>query len=108
MFMAKQALSVTLEESNILWLRARARSGRARNLSDALDGIVTAARRGGGTDGARTVVGTIDIAATDPDLTTADAAIRSAVDAWLAHAGDPPAPRPPARRRAKPRAARRG
>ena len=73
MFMPKQAVSVTLEDDNILWLRGRTRAGGRRSLSDLLDAIVTEARLGGrGPGESRSVVGTVDIAASDPDLTGAD------------------------------------
>lgn len=83
MFMPKKPLSVTLEEENILWLRGQALAGKQRSLSEALDVVVTAARqhRFGATP--RSVVGTLDIAADDPDLLGADAAMRGLVDASL-------------------------
>ena len=60
MFMAKQAVSVTLDRENLLWLRARAGALKRRSLSDALDALVTAARQGGGAASpARSVVGTV-------------------------------------------------
>ena len=72
--MPKKALSVTLEESNLLWLKGRAAVTKRRSLSEALDELITAAREGGhGAVAARSVVGTIDIAAGDPKLETADA-----------------------------------
>lgn len=83
MFMPKKPLSVTLDETNILWLRGRARSGKERSLSEALDGVVTAARQSGYGGEMRSVVGTIDLSPEDPDLTTADAALQAMFDAWL-------------------------
>jgi hypothetical protein len=77
MFMPKKPLSVTLDEANLLWLRGRAAGRKKRSLSDALDEIVTAARRGGaGADASRSVAGTIDLAADDPNLEAADAAVQ--------------------------------
>ena len=74
MFMPKKPLSVTLEESNLLWLKGRAAATKRRSLSEALDELITAARAGGhGAVTARSVVGTIDIAPGDPRLETADA-----------------------------------
>src|SRR4051812_4539829 len=73
MFMPKKPVSVTLEADNLTWLRARTLSGKGRSLSDTLDEVVRAARVGGGPGEVRSVVGTVDIAATDPDLTGADA-----------------------------------
>jgi hypothetical protein len=85
MFMPKAPVSVTLDVDNLLWLRARAVSRKRRSLSDALDEIVTAARTGAlGVQASRTVVGTIDIAADDPDLLRADAYIRQEMEASLA------------------------
>jgi hypothetical protein len=84
MFMPKRPLSVTLDENNLLWLRGRAALTRRRSLSDTLDDIVTAARTGGhGAIASRSVAGTIDIADIDPGLDTADAYIRSTVQASL-------------------------
>jgi hypothetical protein len=84
MFMPKQPLSVTLDQSNLLWLRGRAAGRKKRSLSDALDEILTEARLGGkGGDPVRSVVGTVDIAGDDPALERADAAIRSLVDQSL-------------------------
>ena len=78
MFMPKTPLSVTLDEANLLWLKGRAAGRKKRSLSDALDEILTEARRGGhGGDTPRSVVGTVDISADDPDLEWADAAIGS-------------------------------
>lgn len=88
MFMPKQPISVTLEEDNILWLKGRAHAAKRRSLSDALDQVVTAARTLGQAAGARSVAGTIDIAASDPGLTSADAALRRMFDVSLT-----PAPR---------------
>jgi hypothetical protein len=84
MFMPKQPLSVTMEEENILWLKGRALAGKQRSLSEALDRVVTAARTRGDAAGARSVVGTVDIAAGDPALLGADAAIRALFDASIA------------------------
>ena len=72
MFMPKQPLSVTLERDNLLWLRGRVAAGKRKSLSDALDEILTTARLGGHAADARTVVGTVDIAAGDPGLEQAD------------------------------------
>jgi hypothetical protein len=73
MFMPKQPLSVTLDESNLLWLKGRAAATKRRSLSEALDALITSARTGGhGATEARSVVGTIDIAPDDPTLAGAD------------------------------------
>jgi hypothetical protein len=80
MFMPKKPLSVTLEDSNLLWLKGRAAAMKRRSLSEALDALITAARTGGhGAVAPRSVVGTIDIAPGDPALETADAYIQETV-----------------------------
>jgi hypothetical protein len=84
MFMPKKPVSVTLEESNLLWLRGRAAARHKRSLSDTIDEVLTEARRGGrGADAGRSVVGTIDLAADDPNLDKADRAIAALFDASL-------------------------
>jgi hypothetical protein len=84
MFMPKQPLSVTLEETNLLWLRGRAASTKRRSLSEALDDLITAARTGGhGASAARSVMGTIDIAPEDPLLEQADAHLQAMFAASL-------------------------
>jgi hypothetical protein len=72
--MPKRPLSVTLEDANLVWLRGRAAATGRRSVSDLLDAILTEARIGGQMAGvpSRSVVGTIDIAADDPDLQRAD------------------------------------
>jgi hypothetical protein len=85
MFMPKTPLSVTLDQANLLWLRGRAAGRKKRSLSEALDEILSEARRGGhGADAARSVMGTVDLADDDPGLERADAAVRSLVDESLA------------------------
>lgn len=79
MFMPKKPISVTLEESNLLWLQGRAASTKRRSLSEALDAVLSAARAGGaGGDTVRSVAGTVDISEDDPDLLMADAAVTAA------------------------------
>jgi hypothetical protein len=77
MFMAKRPLSVTLDAANLVWLRGRAAATGRRSVSELLDAIVTDARLGGRQPDvpSRSVAGTIDIAADDPDLDGADALI---------------------------------
>lgn len=77
--MPKKAISVTLDAGNIVWLKGRAGASRVRSLSELLDQIVTAARAGDAGP-YRSVVGTIDIDAGDPDLTKADASVRAIFD----------------------------
>jgi hypothetical protein len=81
MFMPKTPLSVTLDDANLLWLKGRAAGRKKRSLSEALDDILTEARRGGaGADAPRSVIGTVDIADDDPRLDRADASVRSLFD----------------------------
>ena len=74
--MPKKPVSLTLDEANLLWLRGRG-YGRG-NLSAAIDDLISEARAGrlGDTMKVRSVVGTIDLAADDPRLERADAAVR--------------------------------
>ncbi len=82
--MPKKAVSLTLDEANLLWLKGRG-YGHG-NLSAAVDDLITAARAGqlGAATAARSVVGTIDLAADDPRLERADRTVRDLVAASLA------------------------
>jgi hypothetical protein len=84
--MPKKAMSVTLDETNVLWLRARARMKPGNNVSEELDRLITAARfgKGGAPPEARSVVGMVDLS-DDPNLEKADAALRELFDEWLAN-----------------------
>jgi hypothetical protein len=84
--MTKRGISVTLHEENLLWLRSRTVATKARSLSDTLDRLVTAARTSRDVPAAavRSVVGTVDIAADDPNLERADDDIRDIVTGSLA------------------------
>lgn len=75
--MPKQPISVTIDTENLIWLKARARSGQARSVSDVIDRLVTGARTGGTGGEARSVVGTIDVDPSDPLLLKADEAVRA-------------------------------
>jgi hypothetical protein len=102
----RKAISITLAEDNLLWLRGQAaRSGKG-SVSEILDRIVSDARASGRTDPAavRSVAGTVDLPDDDPDLEHADAYIRSL---FIASGRQPllVRERPPARARGK---ARRG
>ena len=79
MFMSKRAVSLTLDEANLVWLRGLTVRSGARSLSQTVDQIVTAARAqpGGASRAVASVAGTIDLPADDPHLERADAAIRS-------------------------------
>src|SRR5262245_36828560 len=76
--MPKRGISVTLSDSNLLWLKARTQAAKARSLSETLDGLITEARLAGQIPQAlvRSVVGTVDVAADDPNLERADIYIR--------------------------------
>jgi hypothetical protein len=103
--MPKRPLSVTLDADNIRWLKSRAGASRRRSVSDALDRLVTEARLGGAEPGAtRSVAGTVDIAADDPDLEHADQHIRALFAASAARPIDPVAPPKRAARRPRSRA----
>jgi hypothetical protein len=77
-----------LTDDNLLWLKGRTRAAKARSLSETLDNLVTEARLGGQVSAAslRSVVGSVDIAADDPDLERADALVR---DLFAASTGRP-------------------
>ena len=81
--MAKKALSVTLDQANVAWLKGRARLAGG-NFSDALDKVVTQARMGRSAIlGANTsVVGMVDLS-DDPTLAKADAAVRDGFAEYL-------------------------
>ena len=84
--MSKKAVSLTLDESNLVWLRGvSARSG-ARSLSETVDQIVSAARESGDAhpQSIRSVVGTIDINEGDPLLEVADAVVGGLFERSLA------------------------
>src|SRR4051812_12492476 len=81
--MAKQAISVTLEADNLTWLKGRASAAGVRSVSELLDQLVSAARSTGQIGPPRSVVGTIDVAASDPWLEAADETMREMFDASL-------------------------
>ncbi len=81
--MSKRAISVTLQSDNLTWLKARAGAIGARSVSDLLDQLVAEARRATPGGSLRSVVGTIDIDASDPLLNGADDVLRTLVDASL-------------------------
>jgi hypothetical protein len=77
--MAKRAVSVTLDEANVLWLKGRARISGG-NVSETLDQLISKARGDRARSGPfPSVVGTIDLL-DDPGLLGADEGIR----AWFA------------------------
>jgi hypothetical protein len=81
----KRAVSVTLGEENLLWLKAQAAAGTGGSVSAVVDRLVHEARMGGRTDAAaiRSVVGTIDLPADDADLSEADAYVKGLFDRSL-------------------------
>ena len=98
--MARKAVSVTLEHDNVVWLKGRA-GATGESVSGLLDQIVSAARLDKRTGPSRSVVGSIDIDASDPLLEQADAVVRAAFERSV---GRPftsrelrPSPRPPRR-----------
>ena len=76
--MGKKAISLTLAESNLLWLQSITERGGARSVSEAVDRLLTEARARDATGGVapRSVVGTIAIAGDDAQLEKAHTAIR--------------------------------
>lgn len=92
--MSKRAISVTLEADNLVWLRGRARAA-THSVSETLDGLITAARRSGAAGVTRSVVGTVSIAPGDPELSGADAVLRSLFGASLAREAARPGWRTP-------------
>jgi hypothetical protein len=81
--MPKQAISVTLNTDNLTWLKARAGAIGARSVSELLDRLVAEARRTAPRGAVRSVVGTIDIDASDPLLEDADDVLRTVFEASL-------------------------
>ena len=81
--MPKNAISVTLEDVNLTWLKGQAAAPGVRSVSDLLDRLVTAARAAGPAGPVRSVVGTIDIDQSDPLLEHADSAVRAMFDTSL-------------------------
>jgi hypothetical protein len=61
--MAKTAISLTIEQTNLLWLKGRARVVSGGSLSEAIDQLIAEARAGrlGRAEPPRSVVGTIDL-----------------------------------------------
>jgi hypothetical protein len=82
--MPKKAVSLTLDEANLVWLKGRG-YGHG-NLSAAIDDLITAARAGrlGAPVPVRSIIGTIDLASDDPQLERADRAVRDLFAASLA------------------------
>lgn len=82
----KRAISITLGEDNLLWLKGQAGASASGSVSEVLDRLVREARTAGRTDAAavRSVVGSIDLPAGDEDLAGADAYVRGVFEKSLA------------------------
>ena len=80
--MARRAISITLDIDNIAWVKGRA-GAEGESVSEMIDQLVTAARQGHCAGPTRSVVGTIDVNASDPLLAKADAAVRAAFNTSL-------------------------
>jgi hypothetical protein len=95
----KRAISVTIDETNLLWLKGQAGASASGSVSEVLDRLVQEARTAGRTDAAavRSVVGSIDLPRDDEDLGEADAYVRSVFDRSLSRPmlvkERPPAPK---------------
>jgi hypothetical protein len=83
----KKAVSLTLNETNLLWLKGRARVLAGGSLSEAVDQLIDEARAGrlGAHEPPRSVVGTIDVP-DDAVLVKAGAELRALFDASLSRA----------------------
>lgn len=83
--MPKKPVSLTIDESNLVWLQGLAARSGARSVSETVDRLITAAREGGAATSAsaRSVVGTIDINVADPLLEGADKALGAAFERSL-------------------------
>jgi hypothetical protein len=81
--MSKQAISVTLDADNLIWLKGRAGAAGLRSVSELLDRLIAAARASGRTGPSRSVIGTIDIDPADPMLEGADDVVRGMFETSL-------------------------
>ena len=81
----RRPVSVTIDEDNLLWLKAQAAATAKGSVSAILDRLVGEARAQGRTGAAaiRSVAGTIDLPADDPDLEEASAYVRLMFDTSL-------------------------
>jgi hypothetical protein len=81
----KRAISVTIGEDNLVWLKGQAGASTGGSVSAVIDQLVREARTAGRTNAAaiRSVVGTIDLPPDDPDLAGADAYVRGLFDRSL-------------------------
>ncbi len=74
--MKKQAISVTLQRENLLWLRSQVAVTGSRSVSQMLDQLVSEARQAEKI-ARRSVVGTVSLDPLDPDLNQADAVVKA-------------------------------
>jgi hypothetical protein len=81
----KRAVSITIGEDNLLWLKAQAAAGARGSVSEVVDRLVQEARMGGRTDAAaiRSVIGSIDLP-DDDGLIEADAYVTKLFERSLA------------------------
>lgn len=83
--MSKKAISVTLEKSNLLWLRSQVAHRGARSISEVLDQILVATRSSSEDPSAvRSVKGTVEIDEASLDLSLATSVLRGEFEASLA------------------------
>lgn len=81
----RRPISVTIDEDNLLWLKAQAAATARGSVSEILDRLVGEARAEGRTGAAaiRSVAGTIDLPADDPGLEEASSYVRMMFDQSL-------------------------
>jgi hypothetical protein len=96
----RNAISVTLQRDNLLWLKGQAAARTGGNVSALLDRLIADTRASGtGNAATRSVAGTIDLP-DDESLAEADSHVRAMFDRSLTRpvAGRDRAPRRPVRR----------
>jgi hypothetical protein len=81
----KNAISVTLQRDNLVWLRGQAAARTGGNVSEMIDRLIRLARTTGSSEpgASRSVVGTIDLP-DDESLAEADAQVRAMFERSLA------------------------
>src|SRR5256885_911151 len=84
--MKRAAISVTIGEDNLIWLKGQAGARAGGSVSAVIDRLIREARTAGRTDTAavRSVVGSIDLPPDDDDLAGADAYVRDLFERSLA------------------------